>query len=597
MKKTTLLIALFFATFMAEAQVIVASQNFNTALGWTSSATGWARRTTGGAPACSPFEGAGMARFNSYDLAAGTTVRLTSPAITMTGATYRVKLKMFRDSGYATDADNIKVYVNTTALAGGTLLGTVNRSTALAPAVSEDGWYSYSFDISGAITGTRYVSVVGTGAYGNNIFIDDITVEEIPAIDSEMNTLNLNSIVSTGMKSVTGVIKNFGSTTINSLDLKWQVDAGTIYTQNLTGLNIAPGATYNYTHTNQWNATPGLYSFKVWTSNVNGGSGDANVSNDQIIKSISVASNSTSRTPLYEKFSSSTCPPCYSFNTNYFTPFYNTGTNANNMAFISYQVNWPAAGDPYYTAEVGTRVAYYGVTGAPTLYVDAKEGTNDIAGLQADLNAALANPAYFVLTPTKNLVGNDMTVEVNVLPYLTGTYKVHVAVVEKITTQNGAPLGGTNGETSFKNVMMKMLPNASGTTVNFVHDVPFTTTLSANLSGLFIEEMSDLEVVVFIQDTNKNVMQAKYATQALSNNNVEATAKISLYPNPSNGIVKIKTNETVDVTVTDLTGKVVFTMKQVSNDSQMNLSSLQKGIYLAKIVGQGTEQTQKLILK
>lgn len=597
MKKTTLLIALFFATFMAEAQVIVASQNFNTALGWTSSATGWARRTTGGAPACSPFEGAGMARFNSYDLAAGTTVRLTSPAITLTGATYRVKLKMFRDSGYSTDADNIKVYVNTTALAGGTLLGTVNRSIALAPVVSADGWYSYSFDIPGAITGTRYVSVVGTGAYGNNIFIDDITVEEIPAIDSEMNTLNLNSIVSTGMKSITGVIKNFGSTTINSLDLKWQVDAGTIYTQNLTGLNIAPGATYNYTHTNQWNATPGLYSMKVWTSNINGGSGDTNVSNDQIIKSISVASNSTSRTPLYEKFSSSTCPPCYSFNTNSFTPFYNTGTNANNMAFISYQVNWPAAGDPYYTAEVGTRVAYYGVTGAPTLYVDAKEGTNDIAGLQADLNAALANPAYFVLTPTKNLVGNDMTVEVNVLPYLTGTYKLHVAVVEKITTQNGAPLGGTNGETSFKHVMMKMLPNASGTTVNFVHDVPFTTTLNANLSGLFIEEMTDLDVVVFIQDANKNVMQAKYATQALSNNNVDATAKISLYPNPSNGIVKIKTNETVDVTVTDLTGKVVFTMKQVSNDSQMNLSSLQKGIYLAKIVGQGTEQTQKLILK
>jgi hypothetical protein len=597
MKKTTLLIAFFFATFMAEAQVIVASQNFNTALGWTSSATGWARRTTGGAPACSPFEGAGMARFNSYDLAAGTTVRLTSPAIILTGATYRVKLKMFRDSGYSTDADNIKVYVNTTALAGGTLLGTVNRSIALAPVVSADGWYSYSFDIPGAITGTRYVSVVGTGAYGNNIFIDDITVEEIPAIDSEMNTLNLNSIVSIGMKSITGVIKNFGSTTINSLDLKWQVDAGTIYTQNLTGLNIAPGATYNYTHTNQWNATPGLYSMKVWTSNINGGSGDTNVSNDQIIKSISVASNSTSRTPLYEKFSSSTCPPCYSFNTNSFTPFYNTGTNANNMAFISYQVNWPAAGDPYYTAEVGTRVAYYGVTGAPTLYVDAKEGTNDIAGLQADLNAALANPAYFVLTPTKNLVGNDMTVEVNVLPYLTGTYKLHVAVVEKITTQNGAPLGGTNGETSFKHVMMKMLPNASGTTVNFVHDVPFTTTLNANLSGLFIEEMTDLDVVVFIQDANKNVMQAKYATQALSNNNVDATAKISLYPNPSNGIVKIKTNETVDVTVTDLTGKVVFTMKQVSNDSQMNLSSLQKGIYLAKIVGQGTEQTQKLILK
>ena len=579
---------------MSEAQVIVASQDFNTALGWTSSGTGWARRTTGGAPACSPFEGAGMARFNCYDLAQGTTVRLTSPAIALTGATYRVKLNMFRDGTYPEDQDNIKVYVNTTGLGGGILLGTIYRSSALAPAVSADGWYSYSFDIPGAITGNRFINILGTSDYGNNIFIDNITIEEIPAIDAEMNSININSIVSLGSKAISGVVKNFGSTAITSLDLKWQVDAGTIYTQNLTGLNIAPGATYAFSHPNQWTATPGLYSLKVWISNVNGGTGDSNVNNDQIIKSIAVASNSTNRTPLYEKFSSATCPPCYSFNVNNFTPFFNTGSNASNMAFISYQVNWPSSGDPYYTAETGTRVAYYGVTGAPTLYVDAKEGTNSIPMLQADLNAALANPAFFVLTPTKNLEGNVMTVNLNVLPYLTGTYKIHVAVVEKLTTGNVA----SNGETSFKHVMMKMMPNANGTTVNFTHDVPFTTTLTADLSGTFIEQMSDLEVVVFIQDSNKNVMQAKYATQqSLSTTDFDAASKISLYPNPSNGIVKIKTNEVVDVVVTDLTGKVVFTMNQVGNDSQMNLSSLQKGIYLAKLIGKETEQTQKIILK
>ena len=319
MKKTTLLIALLFITFMSEAQVIVASQDFNTALGWTSSGTGWARRTTGGAPACSPFEGAGMARFNCYDLAQGTTVRLTSQAIALTGATYRVKLNMYRDGTYPEDQDNIKVYVNTTGLGGGILLGTIFRSSAIAPAVSADGWYSYSFDIAGAITGNRFINILGTSDYGNNIFIDNITIEEIPAIDAEMNSINLNSIVSLGSKAISGVVKNFGSTAITSLDLKWQVDAGTIYTQNLTGLNIAPGATYAFSHPNQWTATPGLYSLKVWISNVNGGTGDSNVNNDQIIKSIAVASNSTNRTPLYEKFSSATCPPCYSFNVNNFT--------------------------------------------------------------------------------------------------------------------------------------------------------------------------------------------------------------------------------------------------------------------------------------
>jgi len=603
MKKTTLLFALLFATFMAEAQVI-SSQNFDTALGWTSTTTtndagstisGWSRRTTGGAPACSPFAGAGMARFNSYNIPANGNARLTSPALAFTGSSYRVKFKMFRDSGYPTDADNVKVYYNTTGLAGGTLLGTVNRSISLAPVVAADGWYSYSFDIPGTISGTGYVHFLGTSQYGNNIFIDEVEVSQVPSNDAEMATLNANSIITAGMTPITGTFKNNGLTTINSVDLKWQVDAGTIYSQSLSGLNLTAGQSYNYNHTNQWNATPSLYSLKVWVENINGGSVDADVANNQIIKSISVASGSTTRFPLYEKFSSSTCGPCFSFNTNYFSPFYATGTNHDNFALISYQVNWPGTGDPYYTAEVGTRVSYYGVNGAPTLYVDSKEGTNfSTAQLQTDLNTAMANPAYFTLNSTKSLVGNDIEVQVTTTPYLTGAYRLYVAVVEKITTGNVA----TNGETSFKNVMMKMLPDANGTTVNFTNGVQNITTLNANLNGLFIEEMSDLDVVVFIQNpTTKDIMQAQYASVALSNNNFIADSKIKLYPNPSNGIVKITTETLVDVVVMDITGKVVFTKNQVSNDTQMNLSSLQKGIYLVKIAGEGVAQTQKIILE
>lgn len=603
MKKITLLFSFLLLSFLSEAQVI-ASQNFDAALGWTSTTvtsdagttiSAWARRTTGGAPACTPFAGAGMARFNSYNIPSGGSGRLTSPAITFAGANYRVKFKMFRDSGYPTDADRVQVYYNTTGGAGGTLLGTVNRSRTLSPAVAADGWYSYAFDIPGAPTGTGYIHLLGTSVYGNNIFVDEVSVEQIQANDAEMNAFNINPIITVGSTSIAGTIKNLGLTTINSVDVNWQVDSGAIYTQSLTGLTIAAGQTYNFTHTDQWSATPGLYSVRTWVTNINGGSVDGDTANDQIIKSVAVASGSTARLPLYEKFSSSTCGPCYTFNTNYFTPFYNTGTNHDNLALINYQVNWPGAGDPYYTLETGSRVSYYGVNGAPTLFVDAKDGTNfNTAQLQTDLNNELIAPSYFVLNATRTLVGDDITVEVNTMPYLTGTYKIHVAVVEKLTTGNVA----NNGETSFKNVMMKMLPDPNGTTVNFTHDVANTITLNANLSGLFIEEMDDLDVVVFIQNqATKAVMQAKYATDALSNNEF-ATNNIKVWPNPSTGIVRIATETPVNVVITDISGKTVFTMEQVSNESQMNLSSLQKGIYLATMTtSEGAQQTQKLVLK
>lgn len=605
MKKITLIFTLFLFSILSEAQVI-ATQNFDVSpISWISTTiandagttvSAWTRRTTGGAPACSPFAGAGMVRFNSYNIPANGTGRLTSPAIAFAGSVYKVKFKMFRDNGYPTDADRVAVYYNTTGGAGGTLLGTVNRSRSLAPIVSADGWYSYSFDVPGNPSGNGYIVLLGTSVYGNNIFIDELTVEQVQANDAEMSDFVMESIVTAGSKNITGTVKNSGLSPITSMDLNWQVDSGAIYTQSVSGVNIASNQTYTYTHTNQWSATPGLYSVKTWVSNINNGATDGDATNNLITKSIAVASNSTSRRPLYEKFSSSTCPPCFSFNTNYFTPFYNTGTNHDNFSLISYQVNWPGSGDPYYTAEVGTRVGYYGVNGAPTLYVDAKDGTNyNTAALQTDLNTALALPAYFSINAVKSLVGDQMSVEVTTTPYLTGTYKLHVAVVEKITTGNVA----SNGETSFKNVYMKMMPDANGTTVNFVHDVPVTTSLQTSLAGLNIEEMSDLEVVVFIQNqTTKAVMQSKYALDILSTVEFGSESKIKMYPNPSTGIVKINTVNPVDVIITDLTGKVVFTMQQVSNDVPMNLSSLEKGIYLAKFTSnEGVEQTQKIVLK
>jgi hypothetical protein len=78
---------------------VVASQNFDTALGWTSTTvtsdagttiSAWARRTTGTTPTCTPFAGAGMARFISYNIPSGGTGRLTSPAITFAGLSYKL---------------------------------------------------------------------------------------------------------------------------------------------------------------------------------------------------------------------------------------------------------------------------------------------------------------------------------------------------------------------------------------------------------------------------------------------------------------------------------------------------------------------------
>lgn len=597
MKKITFFLILF-AVVQVRAQVI--SETFDTALNWTVSHTigsdpdvGWTRVTSGANPNCSPYSGAGMAKFACYDIASGNAYAITSPQFSLSNAnTYRAKFSMYRDNAYNTDQDKIVVYLSTSPFSNGTVvLGTVYRSMALSPVVSAEGWYNYSFNIPAGTNGVRYLRVVATSDYGNNMYFDNVSVNQIVTNDAELNTINTANTVLSGAKTISGMFTNAGSNNITSATINWQINGGAINSQNLTGLSLAPNQTYNYSHSTTWNATPGSYSLKVWVSNPNGVT-DASPANNEITKTINVASNTTTKRPMYEKFTSSTCGPCAGFNSSYFNPFYTT--NGSNLTLINYQVNWPGSGDPYYTAEVGTRRGYYAVNAAPTLFVDAREGTNSsISGLQADFNTAAAAPAYFGITATKNLVGNTMTVNVISLPYLDGDFRLYVAVVEKTTTGNIA----SNGETSFKNVFMKMMPDASGTVLTCTHDVPVTTTLVKDLTGTNIEQYTDLDVVVFIQNyATKEIMQSAYATQMLGTNDF-SVSKIKVYPNPSNGFVTIDSTLPVNVAVTDLMGKVVYSAKEVTNQASLNLSSLQKGVYLVTMTGEEGTQTEKIVLK
>lgn len=85
-------------------------------------------------------------------------------------------------------------------------------------------------------------------------------------------------------------------------------------------------------------------------------------------------------------------------------------------------------------------------------------------------------------------------------------------------------------------------------------------------------------------------------TNALANN-VFNTKAISIYPNPSYGILNIATEEIVNVNITDLLGKSVFQMKNVDNTQTLNLTNLAKGIYLVKVSNENVNYTEKIILK
>jgi hypothetical protein len=202
--------------------------------GWSNTKTAgsgspgtWDRQTSGSSPSCSPHSGAGMARYNCYSLSTGTTAELVTKPINFPSDNFRVKFWMYRDTGYPSNAELVNVYYNTSATAtDATLLGTVNRSTTLDPVVATTGWYEYTYGMpTGAGGDGRYLIFEAVSAYGNNIFIDDVRVEEIPSnpvfaitpASKDFGTVNINqtSDAQTFTISNTGA----GTLTINSVGI------------------------------------------------------------------------------------------------------------------------------------------------------------------------------------------------------------------------------------------------------------------------------------------------------------------------------------------------------------------------------------------
>ncbi|NPA69022.1 MAG: T9SS type A sorting domain-containing protein [Chlorobi bacterium] len=77
----------------------------------------------------------------------------------------------------------------------------------------------------------------------------------------------------------------------------------------------------------------------------------------------------------------------------------------------------------------------------------------------------------------------------------------------------------------------------------------------------------------------------------------EINNDFGIYPNPTNGILFIKSKENIvfDYTVTDLTGKIMIHKKAVSNTEQVNLSEFSNGIYFVNIISDNNVLTFKVI--
>ena len=419
--------------------------------------------------------------------------------------------------------------------------------------------------------------------------------------------------------TVSGEIKNEGLNPINSMDVNYSINGSAVVTQSLSGLNVPLGSSYTFDHSSTWIPTAtGNYSIQIWASNINGMS-DMNNSNDTAYSVVLVYDVSTQRIPMFETFTSSTCPPCVPGNIQLESIF---SANPNKYTSLKYQMSFPGAGDPYFTDEGGNRRNYYGISSVPRLEIDGGWDSNPSSLNQQDFDAYYNIPSFVNLTATYSIGGQSIQVDATIDPVddnASNFLVVHMAVFEYETTQNV----GTNGETEFLHVMKKMLPNFNGSSISPLQaGVSQTVSQSYDFNGSYrlpddaqdpinhsiehsIEEFTDLGVAVWIQNSlSKQILQSTTASLVvgLENENDELlSAKI--YPNPVNNQATVAFNlgspGMISLKVFNNLGMEVLQQRLPNCSSgrsvvQLNTSELSAGIYSVCLFSENERVVKKM---
>lgn len=499
MKKTLLFaFAMLFATaMMAQNRAVLLQESFDD----TSMPAGWSVAGLGlGNWSVSPTNNAGGAanemhltwspQFNGLS-------RLVTPAVDLTGINSLVFSFNHALDNYT--GNNI-IGIATTSDGGTTW------NEAWSQGYNTSNSWTVSQEISTPDMGQANVQFCiffnGNSYNINDWYFDDIMVFTLENLDLAITSPTLPDFIGSGETAFGINVFNFGATTVTSVEATYEVEGMEPITETFE-VEIPSLGSETLIFPTTTLLSPGTYNVAYSINLVNGQEDDV-LDNNTAEKAVFAAIGTAERIPMIEHFSSSTCGPCVSVNTQMLN-FCNN--NPGRFTYTKYQMNWPGNGDPYYTAEGGTRRDYYGVNAVPQCFLDGED--QGYAAVQQTVFDQHAERTAFVDIRGSFVVGgNTINIKADIIPFIDADARVFVSVNEKETHNN---VGG-NGETSFHHVFMKMLPDAQGTTVNLVTCEPQHFEFTQDMSGTHVEEMSDLEVSIWVQNyDSKEMFNSRFA--------------------------------------------------------------------------------------
>lgn len=487
------------------------------------------------------------------------------------------------------------------------------------------------------------------------LWIDDIEVLSLPnALDATVaGNIEKKYILANSNDSVRVNVTGLGATAINSLTLNYQIGNSSINTQNFGfSQGLAYGQWANLTFSLPYAVSqPGCYPLKVWISSVNGQS-DQNLSNDTTRCLVTVQNSSPAKTVLFEQFVSAhngegpdaqekamalqgndvvlvNIHDLDSMNVSSAGPLITTYKKnfATAMADRAYfnDAGAVAAGRPYYNNHVSQRKNTVTPASVSIINKSYNTATNQLSfTVKADFTGEVKGDYRLNAYLTENQVGGPVS-DNGINGY--NQWNDFYTVPWSPYYQKGvySPLANTYilnlGQYRHQNVLIHAFNGAygnsgtipaNGGTAGQSYQESFTLTLPAQANGINKFNPDNIYLVGFVAEyssdqNNRRVLNA--AKEKLTANpevvgiaELQAMAGLSVYPNPSSGILYLNTaglKETGSIAVHDVLGRCMQVTEVNAGISlqMLDLSLLPEGVYFLRISSGRQHFTEKVLIQ
>jgi hypothetical protein len=532
----------------------------------------------------------------------------------------------------------------------GTILMTNTLGTTFSCNYPQGSWFEISFliDLSNNIWDV-YIDGISQGVFSNLInkiaslnlypgidseyYIDDVCYY----YDSTVIVLPPLNLAATNINNITGLdgqlkfpkvsVMNLGLTSINSFDIDFNYN-GQIITENINGLNILTGGTYQVDFINNITLIAGSNPCISNIYNVNNVLYDDDNTDDTITTQIISITPAQGKLVIGEEATGTWCGWCP------------RGAVALNWMDKDYEGFWQGIAvhnnDPMEDSDYDDGLYTFHSGSYPSGVVD-RTNNIDPGNFKEDFLQRIIIEPNGVITNGAELDSNILKVSltVNIQNSINGNYKLACVLVEDSVTGNSSQYNQANSYSGggslvdvdgvdwntlptsvsysqmiYRHVGRSVSPSFTGEPLSstsfmvgdteticfeFILD-PSWDQSQINIVGMLID--NDDRIDNGSSTTILNAISTGYVACSTTSIAIELNGpnRINIYPNPAMDkiyISNLKEDNTL-VKIHDIKGRLVLENK-VSNKEYLNISKLSKGIYQIKFKGSDWNETRKLI--